>query len=257
MKNLIKDNECLVIGNVWDSLSAIIHEQAGFKALGTTSWGISNTLGYKDGQNISFDDLKNVVSQILKVINIPLSVDIEAGYSEDNKEIVENILTLAKMGCSGVNLEDSIPNNGLKDKDKFAILVREIKDALISNGFDNFYLNIRTDTYLNLENPLEETKDRALLYQNSGADGIFIPCISTEEDIKEVLSVIDIPLNIMSIPNVTDIEKFKNIGVKRFSYGNAMSDCIISEIEKLTKAIISNNNTSCLYEHANLTTKFK
>lgn len=52
MKNLIKDNECLVIGNVWDSLSAIIHEQAGFKALGTTSWGISNTLGYKDGQNI-------------------------------------------------------------------------------------------------------------------------------------------------------------------------------------------------------------
>lgn len=214
-------------------------------------------MGYKDGQNISFDDLKNVVSQILKVINIPLSVDIEAGYSEDNKEIIENILTLAKMGCSGVNLEDSIPNNGLKDKDKFAILVREIKDALISNGFDNFYLNIRTDTYLNLENPLEETKDRALLYQNSGADGIFIPCISTEEDIKEVLSVIDIPLNIMSIPNVTDIEKFKNIGVKIFSYGNAMSDCIISEIEKLTKAIISNNNTSCLYEHANLTTKFK
>lgn len=108
-----------------------------------------------------------------------------------------------------------------------------------------------------MKNPLEETKDRALLYQNSGADGIFIPCIATEEDIKAVLSVIDIPLNIMSIPNVTDIEKFKNIGVKRFSYGNAMSDHIISEIEKLTKEIISTNNTSCLYKHDNLTTQFK
>lgn len=158
MKNLIKENECLIIGNVWDSLSAIIHEQAGFKALGTTSWGISNTLGYKDGQNISFDDLKNVVSQILKVINIPLSVDVEAGYSENNKEIVENILTLAKMGCSGVNLEDSIPNNGLKDKNEFSVLIKEIKESLLNNGFDNFYLNIRTDTYLNLENPLEENQ---------------------------------------------------------------------------------------------------
>lgn len=161
------------------------------------------------------------------------------------------------MGCSGVNLEDSIPNNGLKDKNEFSVLIKEIKESLLNNGFDNFYLNIRTDTYLNLENPLEETKDRALLYQNSGADGIFIPCIATEEDIKAVLSVIDIPLNIMSIPNVTDIEKFKNIGVKRFSYGNAMSDHIISEIEKLTKEIISTNNTSCLYKHDNLTTQFK
>ncbi len=54
MKKLIQKNECLIIGNVWDSLSAIIHEQAGFKALGTTSWGIANTLGYQDGQRIGF-----------------------------------------------------------------------------------------------------------------------------------------------------------------------------------------------------------
>lgn len=52
MKHLIQKNQCLIIGNVWDSLSAIVHEQAGFKALGTTSWGISNTLGHKDGQSI-------------------------------------------------------------------------------------------------------------------------------------------------------------------------------------------------------------
>ncbi|SUQ09740.1 isocitrate lyase/phosphoenolpyruvate mutase family protein [Suttonella ornithocola] len=58
MKNLIQKNECLVIGNVWDSLSAIIHEQADFKALGTTSWGISNTLGRKMGQAISLKTSK-------------------------------------------------------------------------------------------------------------------------------------------------------------------------------------------------------
>lgn len=257
MKNLIQQNECLVIGNVWDSLSAIIHEQAGFKALGTTSWGIANTLGYQDGQRISFDDLKKVVSQILNVINIPLSVDVEAGYAQDRKGVVDNVLTLAKMGCSGVNLEDSIPNQGLQNKDGFAELIKEIKAELLNNGFDNFYLNIRTDTYLTMENPLEETISRAALYENAGADGIFIPCIQTDEDIKAVLEKINIPLNVMSLPNLTDIEKLKKLGVQRFSYGNAMSDCIISEIEKLTNKIVKDNNTSSLYNHDNIITKFK
>lgn len=188
---------------------------------------------------------------------IPLSVDVEAGYAQDRKGVVDNVLTLAKMGCSGVNLEDSIPNQGLQNKDGFAELIQEIKAELLNNGFDNFYLNIRTDTYLTMENPLEETISRAALYENAGADGIFIPCIQTDEDIKAVLEKINIPLNVMSLPNLTDIEKLKKLGVQRFSYGNAMSDCIISEIEKLTNKIVKDNNTSSLYNHDNVITKFK
>lgn len=257
MKQLILKNECLIIGNVWDSLSAIIHEQAGFKALGTTSWGIANTLGYQDGQRIGFDELKNMVSQILKVITIPLSVDIEAGYGKDNQEIIDNILTLAKMGCTGVNLEDSLPNQGLKDKDEFAILIKETKKELINNGFENFYFNIRTDTYLTLDNPLNETLDRVVLYQKFGADGIFIPCIQKDEDIKKVLENINIPLNVMCLPNLTDIKRLKALGVQRISYGNAMSDYIICQIEQLTNSILKEQNTDCLYQTKEVTTKFK
>lgn len=257
MKQLILKNECLIIGNVWDSLSAIIHEQAGFKALDTTSWGIANTLGYQDGQRIGFDELKNVVSQILKVITIPLSVDIEAGYGKNNQEIIDNILTLAKMGCAGVNLEDSLPNQGLKDKNEFAILIKETKTILANNGFDDFYFNIRTDTYLTLDNPIEETISRAVLYQNFGADGIFIPCIQKDEDIKKVLENINIPLNVMCLPNLTDINRLKSLGVQRISYGNAMSDYIICQIEQLTKSILNEQNTTCLYHHQGVITKFK
>ncbi len=257
MKKLIQKNECLIIGNVWDSLSAIIHEQAGFKALGTTSWGIANTLGYQDGQRIDFEELKNVVSRILRVITIPLSVDIESGYSKDNQEIIDNILTLAKMGCAGVNLEDSTTNQGLKNKDEFAILIKETKKELVNNGFDDFYFNIRTDTYLTLDNPLSETLDRAVLYQDFGADGIFIPCIQKDEDIKKVLEKINIPLNVMCLPNLTDIKRLKALGVQRASYGNAMSDYIICQIEQLTRAILNGQNTECLYQNKGVTTKFK
>ncbi len=257
MKKLIQKNECLIIGNVWDSLSAIIHEQAGFKALGTTSWGIANTLGYQDGQRIGFEELKNVVSRILRVITIPLSVDIESGYGKDNQEIIDNILTLAKMGCAGVNLEDAIPNQGLKNKDEFAVLIKEAKKELINNGFDDFYFNIRTDTYLTLNNPLSETLDRAVLYQDFGADGIFIPCIQEDEDIKKVLEKINIPLNVMCLPNLTDIKRLKALGAQRISYGNAMSDYVICQIEQLTRTILNEQSTDCLYQGKEVTTKFK
>ncbi|MBF0786032.1 isocitrate lyase/phosphoenolpyruvate mutase family protein [Muribacter muris] len=258
MKHLIKENDCLIIGNVWDSLSAIVHEQAGFKALGTTSWGICNTFGYQDGQKISFDDLKGVVAQILKVINIPLSVDVEKGYANNHKDIVKNILTLAKMGCSGVNLEDSlISGEGLQDIDNFCKLVKEIKKELLENGFDDFYLNIRTDTYLILKNPLDETIKRSIAYQNAGADGIFVPCLQQVNDIKAILNNITIPLNVMSLPNLTDIEELRKLGIQRFSYGNAMSDHIITEIEKATKTIIAHRCTSHLYDHPQLETNFK
>ncbi|SUQ09741.1 Uncharacterised protein [Suttonella ornithocola] len=61
----------------------------------------------------------------------------------------------------------------------------------------------------------------------------------------------------MSLPNLTDIEQLKNLGVQRFSYGNAMSDCIIAEIEKLTKNILNTSNTSTLYNHNTIETVFK
>ena len=49
------DKELLLIGNAWDLLSALLLEEVGFKAIGTTSWGIANSLGYADGELIDFD----------------------------------------------------------------------------------------------------------------------------------------------------------------------------------------------------------
>lgn len=39
-------------------MSALIMEQQGFNLIGTTSWGVVNSLGYQDGEIISFDDLR-------------------------------------------------------------------------------------------------------------------------------------------------------------------------------------------------------
>ncbi len=103
-------SELLFLPNAWDVLSAIILEQAGFKAIGTTSWGVANAMGYKDGEKIQFDDLFTLVKKMVSVIEIPITVDIEAGYSENITVVTDNVLKIADLGVSGINIEDSLKN---------------------------------------------------------------------------------------------------------------------------------------------------
>ena len=108
--------KAFLLPTVWDVQTAIILEQAGFKAIGTTSWGVANSLGYKDGQKISFDVIFSLARKIISAVNIPVSIDIESGYSEDPSSVVNNVLKLADLGVSGINIEDSLKHEkGLKN----------------------------------------------------------------------------------------------------------------------------------------------
>ncbi len=97
---LHSSQEILFLGNAWDLLSALILEKAGFKAIGTTSWGIANSLGYKDGELIDFERHLGIIKIITEHVKIPVSVDIEAGYGEDAETIVENVLRSADVGVA-------------------------------------------------------------------------------------------------------------------------------------------------------------
>lgn len=147
---LHNQNKPLLIANVWDAGSAITAQQVGYQALGTSSAEIAATLDYEDGESISFDELFYIVSRIKSVSNLPLSVDIEAGFGDTAEEIAVNLKRLIHLGVVGINLEDSRVINGVRqlaDAAMFAEALKEIKAALILE--DNpLFLNICTDTYL-------------------------------------------------------------------------------------------------------------
>jgi 2-methylisocitrate lyase-like PEP mutase family enzyme len=98
----------LLIGNVWDVVSAKAFERGGFKAIATSSAAIAHTWGYEDGEKMPFDLLLKVVERIINNINVPLSVDIEGGYSRDISKIFQNIEKLHELGVVGINIEDSV-----------------------------------------------------------------------------------------------------------------------------------------------------
>ncbi len=98
----------LLIGNVWDVASTRIATKANFKAIGTSSAAIASMLGYQDGEVMDFSELLYIVQRISVNTKLPLSVDLESGYSRNPLVITEHIRQLAAVGVVGINLEDSI-----------------------------------------------------------------------------------------------------------------------------------------------------
>ena len=248
-KNLHNQKEPLLIGNVWDVPSAKAAEKLGFQAIGTSSSAIATLLGYRDGEEIAFSELEYFVKRIIQSTPLPLSVDLESGYSRSPKEIANHIKRLLNLGVVGINLEDSIvrKERTLLNADEFSRMLSDVKTILKKEQNDVF-LNVRTDTFLlGHPNVIEETKKRIRLYENAGADGIFTPCIEKISDIKEVVSCTKLPINVMCMRDLPDFNTLTELGVKRISMGNFLFDKMYSELEQTLKEILSQNTFNPIF----------
>ncbi|MGH1441702.1 MAG: isocitrate lyase/PEP mutase family protein [Cellvibrionaceae bacterium] len=251
-KKLHQQNNILHIGSIWDAASALLFEKQAYKAVGTSSAAIADALGYEDGEQMSFDELLIVVKSIIKRISIPLTVDIEGGYSRDVEGIVQNINRLIELGVVGVNLEDSYVGEDKQryiiDLPEFSHIIKAIKRHLFQQGRDIF-LNIRTDAFImGLDDPLDETMQRAEQYQQSGADGLFVPCITDDTDIKKLVETISIPVNVMAMPNLPSFSTLEKLGVKRVSSGPFIYQKISRNLEEILGYIQKGQSFSPVFE---------
>ncbi len=258
-KKLHHQDKILFLGNVHDIPSAMLLEAAGFKALATTSWGVSNMFGYKDGENLNFQEYLDYTKKIINSVKLPVSFDIEAGYANNIDQIVQNVLSVANIGAVGINIEDSPKHiKGLQKIEQHCRLLTAIKEALIKQGFDNFYINARTDTYLQqVPSALKETIERGQAYAKHGADGLFVPGIVDRNEIQDVVKNVSLPLNVVSLPNLSDLKELSQLGVKRLSYGNALSDLLIAQEEQITRDLFNSQSTLMLYSHPDIAINFK
>ena len=96
----------LLLPNAWDAGSARLIEACGATAIATTSAGVAWARGHADGHELPVEKLLAVVTDIARVVSVPLSVDAEGGYSDDPAQVGELARQLAEAGAVGVNLED-------------------------------------------------------------------------------------------------------------------------------------------------------
>src|SRR5258707_6366360 len=98
----------VILYNAWDAGSAKTIVDAGAEAIATSSWSVATAQGYEDGEDLPLPLAEQIVERIVAAIDVPVTVDFEGGYSDDDRQLASNISKLHALGIIGLNLRDRV-----------------------------------------------------------------------------------------------------------------------------------------------------
>jgi 2-methylisocitrate lyase-like PEP mutase family enzyme len=222
----------LLLPNAWDVVSAAALVREGFPAVGTTSLGVAATAGLRDGSGQARATTLDLARR-LTALPVPVSVDVEGGFSEDAGAVRELGAELAAAGVAGVNIEDGLASGGLREPAVHARLVSAMADSGV-------FVNARTDTHWLREGEIEDALARCRAYVEAGADGVFVPGLKREADIAAIAGGVDAPLNVLYAPTGPRVARLAELGVARVSTGSLLFRA--SLLAAVTAAVSVRNN---------------
>jgi 2-methylisocitrate lyase-like PEP mutase family enzyme len=228
--------QVLLLANAWDAGSARLIESVGARAIATTSAGVAWAHGYPDGDALPTPLVIATTAAIARVIRVPLTVDIEGGYSDDPAAVGRLIGALIEAGAVGVNLED-----GSRSPDLLCAKIAAARKAANDLGVA-LYINARTDVYLRELVPeadrVAETSTRAARYRAAGASGIFVPKVLEPVAIAALVRAVELPLNVIAWPGLPPVAELASLGVRRLSAGSSIAQAAASRSAALATAFL-------------------
>jgi 2-methylisocitrate lyase-like PEP mutase family enzyme len=203
----------LVLPNVWDPGTARLVVEAGFPVVATSSAAVAESLGYADHQNAAVAEMFAAVRRITRAVDVPVTVDAEAGYGLPPAELVGRLLETGAVGC---NLEDTDhAGGGLTPTDKQAEYLAEVRAA----AGEDLVINARVDVFLRAADQstaLTEGVARARAYLAAGADCVYPILIRSTDVLRSFVAEVGAPVNATLLPDLT-IPDLAAAGVARIS----------------------------------------
>jgi 2-methylisocitrate lyase-like PEP mutase family enzyme len=213
----------LLLANAWDAGSAKLLTALGFDAIATTSLGFAGTLGRRDG-NVTRDEAFAHAAALVAAVDVPVNGDFEKCYADDPATVAENASLAVATGVAGFSVEDA---TGRADDPIFdAGLARERVAAaaeVAHRGDAHVVLTARAENFLYGRADLADTIARLQSFQEAGADVLYAPAVSSADDIRAVVTSVDLPVNVLALPNVPPVAELRDLGVKRISVGSAFA----------------------------------
>jgi 2-methylisocitrate lyase-like PEP mutase family enzyme len=234
----------LVLPNAWDAGSARVIESAGAKAIATTSAGVAWSRGYPDGDALPVELLLAAAREIVRAVRVPVSMDIEGGYSPDPAAVADVVARVVDAGVAGINIED-----GAGTPELLAPKIEAARARAQRAGVDLF-INARCDVYLRgiaEDDPVGEVVRRATLYRRAGCDGLFVPGLADASEIAAVASAVDLPLNVMLLPDLPPLDVLAARGVRRLSAGSAIAEAALGRTRDLAARLLA-GDASAMFE---------
>jgi 2-methylisocitrate lyase-like PEP mutase family enzyme len=215
----------LVLFNIWDAGTAKVVASAGARALATGSWSVAAANGFADGERLPLDLAIDNLARIVRAADLPVTIDLESGYGETASEVARSVARAIEAGAVGCNLEDSFPRDGsLRDIDEQAERIAAARSAASDAGVAMF-INARTDVFFQEPASAHDKAmvrvalDRARIFAEAGADGLFVPGVVDETLIGHLVEASPLPVNIMVEENTPSLSRLAELGVARVSHG--------------------------------------
>jgi 2-methylisocitrate lyase-like PEP mutase family enzyme len=212
----------IILFNAWDAGSARAVAEAGAKAIATGSASVAGAQGYKDAESLPLDLALANARRVAAAVDLPVTIDFEGAYAVAPPEAAANVASLAATGAIGCNFEDqAIGGAGLHPADLQAARIRAIRAAV---GPD-FFINARTDIFIQAkpethdEAMVDAALERARLYAEAGANGIFVPVLADLTLLARFCAASPLPVNFMAWPGAPSAAEVAAAGVARISHG--------------------------------------
>ena len=213
----------LLMPNPWDRGSAVLLELLGFKALATTSSGFAATLGRLDGQ-VSRDEALAHAAELADAVDVPVSADLENCFTADPGGVAETVRLATEAGLAGCSVEDfgGREDDRIYDAGHAAERVAAAAEAARA-GAGNFVLTARSENYVHGIFDLPDTIARLQSFEEAGADVLFAPGVRELDEIRELVSSVNRPVNVLVLPGMPSIAELAEVGVSRISVGGAFA----------------------------------
>ena len=245
----------LVLPNVWDAASARIVVQAGGRAIATTSSGVAAALGYRDGQHISRDMLIEVLARITRVVECPVTADVEAGYGKTIDEVLQTVNEVITTGVVGINIEDSLSHQEQALVD-ISYQVEQIKALRqLANSMDvPFVINARVDVFLlaigEPESRFEQAVQRANAYLQAGADCVYPIGMLDRDLIANQVKAINGPINILGGPPAPTLPELARLGVARVSLASGLMRSVLGHLRAIAQELLEHGTYASMKTEA-------
>ena len=227
----------LLLPNPWDAGSARLLASLGFEALATTSSGFAATLGRLDGA-VTRDEAIAHAQTIVAATDLPVSADLENGFADDPGGVAETVRRAVDAGLAGCSIEDFTgrEDDPIYDAGTAAERVAAAVEAAHA-GPVRLVLTARAENHIHGRDDLPDTIARLQAYQEAGADVLYAPGLRSLEDIRQVVSSVDRPVNVLALAGAPTVAELADAGVARVSIGGGFAFAALGAVVEAAREL--------------------
>jgi 2-methylisocitrate lyase-like PEP mutase family enzyme len=251
LRKLIEDEEILMIPVAHDALCARIAEQSGFKAIFTAGYANSAALlGMPDVSLLTLTEMLDAASRIADAVSIPVFADGDTGHGNISN-VIRTVQQFEKAGVAGLFIEDQVhPKRCGHMAGKQVIAPREmvskIKAALDARQDPDFIIMARTDAIA--VNGIDDAIQRANLYNDAGADLIFVEAPESVEQMRRIIREVDAHHMVNMLPGgktpLVNARELQEIGYSAVAYATACTYTIAKAVRELFESLHKTGTTA-------------